>query len=81
MAWPTKAPRSAALTAFMAGGTGRDAGDDEWFTASRYPVDSIPLGRMCEPDDVVGPALFLAGPASRFMTGQVLHVNGGRFMP
>jgi 3-oxoacyl-[acyl-carrier protein] reductase len=73
---------SASHTAFMAGGTGRGRdGDDAWFAASRYPVDAIPLGRMCEPADVVGPALFLAGPASGFMTGQVLHVNGGRFMP
>jgi 3-oxoacyl-[acyl-carrier protein] reductase len=32
------------------------------------------------PDDVVGPMLFLLGPASRHMTGQILYVNGGRLM-
>jgi NAD(P)-dependent dehydrogenase (short-subunit alcohol dehydrogenase family) len=30
------------------------------------------------PQDIVGAALFLAGPDSRFMTGQTLVVDGGR---
>ncbi|MSO64846.1 MAG: SDR family oxidoreductase [Alphaproteobacteria bacterium] len=41
----------------------------------------IPLGRVAEPEDLVGAFLFLAGPMSRQMTGQVLHVNGGAVMP
>jgi NAD(P)-dependent dehydrogenase (short-subunit alcohol dehydrogenase family) len=36
----------------------------------------IPLGRLAEPDDFVGAALFLASPASDFCTGQVLYVDG-----
>jgi NAD(P)-dependent dehydrogenase (short-subunit alcohol dehydrogenase family) len=36
-----------------------------------------PLGRAGEPADLVGPALFLAGEASRFVTGHVLAVDGG----
>lgn len=42
---------------------------------------SIPLGRIAEPDDVAGPMLFLSGPASGYLTGQVIYVNGGRFAP
>lgn len=42
---------------------------------------TIPLGRIGEPEDVVGPALFLLGPDSRYVTGAVLHVNGGLLMP
>jgi len=42
---------------------------------------AIPLGRVAEPDDVVGPVLFLLGDDSRYITGQVLHVNGGLLMP
>lgn len=41
----------------------------------------IPQGRIGEPDDVVGPVLFLLGPDSRYITGQVLQVNGGMLMP
>lgn len=41
----------------------------------------IPLGRIGEPDDVVGPVLFLLGAESRYMTGQVIQVNGGLLMP
>jgi NAD(P)-dependent dehydrogenase (short-subunit alcohol dehydrogenase family) len=36
-----------------------------------------PLGRAGEPEDLVGPTLFLAGEASRFVTGHVLPVDGG----
>jgi NAD(P)-dependent dehydrogenase (short-subunit alcohol dehydrogenase family) len=39
------------------------------------------MGRIGVPDDVAGPILFLAGDASRYMTGQVLYINGGRVTP
>jgi len=73
---------SASQTAFMGGGTARggDDGGGEWFSEGRI-VSTPPLGRLCEPEDVVGPILFFAGPASGFVTGQVLHVNGGRPTP
>lgn len=73
---------SAAVTAFVGGGTGRggDDADLTWFDADAH-AQPFPLGRLCEPADVVGPMLFLAGPGSRYMTGQVLHINGGKQMP
>jgi NAD(P)-dependent dehydrogenase (short-subunit alcohol dehydrogenase family) len=37
----------------------------------------IPLGRIADPKDVVGAALFFATPASDFVTGQILYVDGG----
>ncbi len=40
-------------------------------------VEKTPLGRIGEPDDIAGVAAFLASPASRFMTGQSLIVDGG----
>ncbi len=41
---------------------------------------AVPLGRIGEPDDVVGPVLFLLSDESRYMTGQVLGVSGGLVM-
>ncbi len=35
------------------------------------------VGRIAEPEDLVGAAVFLAGDASRFMTGRSLFVDGG----
>ena len=37
----------------------------------------IPLGRLGEPDDLVGVLVFLLSDASAFMTGQVVYVDGG----
>ncbi|MGH7958869.1 MAG: SDR family oxidoreductase [Opitutaceae bacterium] len=41
-------------------------------------VASIPLGRLCRPADVANAALFFADPASEFITGVCMEVDGGR---
>ena len=38
---------------------------------------NLPLRRMSDPDDCVGTALFLAAPASDFLTGNILYPDGG----
>ncbi|MCA6104869.1 MULTISPECIES: SDR family NAD(P)-dependent oxidoreductase [Bradyrhizobium] len=40
----------------------------------------IPLGRVGVPEDIAGLAVFLASPAASYMTGQIVHVNGGMLM-
>jgi gluconate 5-dehydrogenase len=40
-------------------------------------LERIPLGRVADPQDVAGAAVFFAAPASRFVTGQVLYLDGG----
>jgi gluconate 5-dehydrogenase len=36
-----------------------------------------PAGRWAEPHEIAGAAVFLASPAARFVTGQILYVDGG----
>lgn len=43
-------------------------------------IAQTPLGRLATPSDVAGPVLFLACDWSRFVTGQVLTVDGGLVM-
>ena len=40
-------------------------------------VSGIPLGRVGEPEEIVGPTLFLASNASSMVTGVILPVDGG----
>jgi len=40
----------------------------------------VPAGRIGAPDDVAAAALYLASPAAGYVTGTVLHVNGGLAM-
>ena len=49
---------------------------------SRHPFDSFivaktPAGRWGNPEDLAGPAVFLASDASDFVNGQILYVDGG----
>lgn len=49
---------------------------------SRHPFDEFittrsPAGRWGEPEDLAGPAVFLASPASDFINGHILYVDGG----
>lgn len=43
----------------------------------KIALDSIPMGRIATPKDIIGVCVFLASPASDFITGQIIYVDGG----
>ena len=45
-----------------------------------YMEGRIPLGRLGQPDDLVGPTVFLASDLARYVTGASLLVDGGAFV-
>lgn len=57
-----------------------DASADTRETVREQIANQTPLRRIATPEDVTGPVLFLASSWSRFMTGQVLVVDGGLVM-
>ena len=72
----------AVKTAFLSGGTGRgghDADPPLNIDVEQYAA-RLPLGRLGEPMDIAEPILFLCSEAARYITGQVMHINGGGYM-
>jgi NAD(P)-dependent dehydrogenase (short-subunit alcohol dehydrogenase family) len=69
-----RGPYGVRVNALSPGGV-RRAQDDEFIR--RKCCARVPVGRMAEPDDIVGPLLFLASDASRYVNGQELRVDGG----
>jgi NAD(P)-dependent dehydrogenase (short-subunit alcohol dehydrogenase family) len=53
------------------------ADDDRGKAARARNLSRIPLGRLGEPEDLVGISVYLLSPASDFCTGQVHYVDGG----
>jgi 3-oxoacyl-[acyl-carrier protein] reductase len=45
-----------------------------------YGRESIPIGRIAEPEDIARATLFLASSLAAFVTGQTIFVNGGSLM-
>lgn len=71
------APYGIRVNAFAPGATNveRNLADDPTYLESWAPL--IPLGRVAEPEEMVGPCVFLASDESSHVTGQVLYVDGG----
>jgi len=52
------------------------ASEEEFYAKA----NKIPLGRVGQPEDLVGPVVFLASGGASYITGQTLLVNGGSIM-
>ena len=47
----------------------------------RNAAPDLPLGRLATAEEIAGAVLFLAGPESSYVTGTILHIDGGLFLP
>jgi NAD(P)-dependent dehydrogenase (short-subunit alcohol dehydrogenase family) len=43
----------------------------------KMAMSKTPMGRVAEPEEMVGAALYLASDASSYVTGQVIAIDGG----
>jgi len=44
---------------------------------AKLVTSAIPMGRLAEPEEIVGSVLFLVSGAANFITGQSIYVDGG----
>ncbi len=70
------------VNAVVPGYTRKDAGAHAAMSAQQWEetLARIPLRRLGTPDDVAAAIAFLASPAAAYITGQLLHVDGGIVM-
>jgi NAD(P)-dependent dehydrogenase (short-subunit alcohol dehydrogenase family) len=68
------------VNALCPGWTATDLNRQLWEDPVAGPatVATVPMHRWGRPDEMAGPAVFLASPASSYMTGQIVVVDGGQ---
>lgn len=67
------APHNVRINCISPGGIS----DNQPYEFVKRYCDAVPLSRMAKPEDLIGPVIFLASDASRYVVGQNLVVDGG----
>src|SRR3989442_1513023 len=75
-----RAPRGLTVKAVAPGFIGRAMTEKMSGEVRAALLTKIPLGRLGAPDDVAEAVGLLVSPAAAYITGHVLHVNGGMIM-
>jgi 3-oxoacyl-[acyl-carrier protein] reductase len=74
------ASRGVTVNVVAPGYVDTDMTDELGDEARESMTDAVPLGRTADPAEIARAVLFLASPASDYITGHVLHVDGGLAM-
>jgi 2-deoxy-D-gluconate 3-dehydrogenase len=74
------APAGIRVNALCPGWTATELNRNLWDTpdGGQSTIATVPMARWARPEEMAGPAVFLASNASSFMTGQVLIIDGGQ---
>ncbi len=73
------APRGITVNAVVPGFIAKDPGTPSSLSPEQWArvTDTIPMGRLGQPDEVAAMATFLLSEPASYVTGQSIHVNGG----
>jgi len=69
--------RQVRVNSVAPGPTKTEGVEAEWGETNEELGRALPLGRTAKPEEIAESVLFLASPRSTFITGSVLHVDGG----